>query len=512
MAAMFAVLGFENSDGHFGFALTDRPIRYMDRLDDGTYARDKIEQDAALRWAVPVQTHGEAVTLRDRWNSTQVTRMVREVSQVSVPQPIIRDLYEIWWDGNPQSADEEALRLIDEHGTYVAGSEGSLDPRACPFIPLRRRTTAAKISSDSDVNLGIKLAIFDLDMTLVDSSRLDRARVTARRTGNWSEVERRIGEVASLKSWGGCSPHQLPRALADLGVKVALVSRARRSYFDSIVDRFSIYSDFSLAPCGGNKIKSFEMAMDRFGIGPGETVVFGDDKSDFRAAEFHGIISMGNPWVSTAAPAAPDIAWFDSASLIERRAWHQRFRYVGEADASEVEWHRGSLITFEDDAYALGRYFKRGRSRHQERLSQGIIAGKTNLSGDPHVLDAFRIAVGHLAKRIPVDLVISVPSHDWSNDRFAAYRQIVVREAGADEGVDVRTCFEVPRDYKGRSREYKRSTRDGRFEISEDLEGMTALLIDDNITTGSTLGALKDAAERAGATRVIQLAFGFTQD
>jgi predicted amidophosphoribosyltransferase len=253
--------------------------------------------------------------------------------------------------------------------------------------------------------------------------------------------------------------------------------------------------------------------MKRFKATPSRKVVFGDDRSDFEEEAHHGVLSLGNPWTSTRAPVAPDVAWFDVSSLVEQGAWHMRLRYVGEAKLHDVEWHRGSLLPFDVDAYTLGRYFPTKHRRHHDALSQLILSGKQDRSGNPRLLSILECVVERLAKRIDIDVVLSVPAHrhQGKEDRFSAYRKLVADVSGASEDPVATEILQMPSSYKSRSHDARRKLRQGSLAIEEDLDGLTVLLIDDVVTSGATLLALKDAANQAGAERVIQLAFGFSQ-
>jgi hypothetical protein len=90
--------------------------------------------------------------------------------------------------------------------------------------------------------------------------------------------------------------------------------------------------------------------------------------------------------------------------------------------------------------------------------------------------------------------------------RDRAYRTILRELADADEAT-VTTEREMPTYYKGVSKAERRQLRAGRFSIPDDLSGRTVLVIDDVVNTGSTLGALADAAADAGAARVLQLGY-----
>lgn len=117
----------------------------------------------------------------------------------------------------------------------------------------------------------------------------------------------------------------------------------------------------------------------------------------------------------------------------------------------------------------------------------------------------------HLRSRANVEVALSVPPHKGKADRFEGYRAIAEEVTGATDDVGLREVRATPTDYKRCPDWQKREMRKGRFEISSDLSGTTVLVMDDVLTTGSTIGAMKDAALEAGAERVIQLVFGVTQ-
>jgi len=128
--------------------------------------------------------------------------------------------------------------------------------------------------------------------------------------------------------------------------------------------------------------------------------------------------------------------------------------------------------------------------------------------GRSHV--AFDETIARLDDRIPIDVVVSVPAHHGRTDRFGAYRAAVSEYTGADEAAVI-VKREVPERYKSVTKAARRALREGRFAIPDDLSGLNVLIIDDVVNTGSTIGALADAAHTEGAARVLQLAFAANQ-
>jgi len=292
------------------------------------------------------------------------------------------------------------------------------------------------------------------------------------------------------------------------------VTRAPRWYADELLEAFDIHADHVVAASGSNKIEGFRRALVLAGCeGRVDTVVFGDDHADFRGATEIQAWTLGNPWVNRAMcpQVMPDIAWWDAETLLAAESWRPALGYVGEAvDGRPCAWHRGSLLPLEPDGWALGRYFSSHRRRHNEPLSQAVLAQKDRADRVPRLATAFDEAVKRLDERIAVDFVVSVPTRVHHADRFAGYRRAVQKHTGADE-LAVVTEREVPKYYKAVSKVERRRLREGRFSLSDDLTDATVLVIDDVVNTGSTIGALSDAARAAGASRVLRLAFAANQ-
>ena len=281
-----------------------------------------------------------------------------------------------------------------------------------------------------------------------------------------------------------------------------------------MLDQFGIEADYVEARCGGDKFGAFQACLARFHVDREETWVFGDDASDYRAADLLQAWHLGNPWLcrSMTANTAPDVAWFDAEELLRQGDWYG-LAYLGElAEAHRPIWHRGSLLPLGEDAWALGRYFKGGSPRHGEALSAAVLRGKNTTAIQPVVSDALSECLPRLAASTSVHCVVSVPPHEGKLDRFEAHREMAGDLLGARQDVDLCAIKPVPSGYKQLDRQHKRALREGRYWCGDDLQGLTVAALDDVTTTGSTLGAVSDALFDAGAERVLQLAFAVTQD
>ncbi len=121
--------------------------------------------------------------------------------------------------------------------------------------------------------------------------------------------------------------------------------------------------------------------------------------------------------------------------------------------------------------------------------------------------------VSHLKKRsMSLDVVVPVPLHR-SSERERGYNQsellarVVASEADMplNRGL-LRRTKKTARQISMDSYEERRRNIEGAFECVQDLEGERVLLIDDVVTTGSTMSACAEALKAAGARSVWGLA------
>jgi len=541
ISAQRIVLGFEYADGQIGFGCTSAPLVYVCRVFNGTYRSKRVRCDGALRWAFLTEGHEAGIRLRDFLHALSTDEARSTAGELSAPPETIASLASLAEVHEAAIAEGDLTAGSDAGWSLLAGlqfvsvvdeidADADADPTEvavdetvidCPFVPL-----PAIGSGRDDVALwadlqpqSFELAIFDLDGTLLDTSALEAVR-SARR---WAEVESRLDEVAAFATWGLRAPHDVAAELRDYDKQVAVVTRSPEWYARAVLARFGIECDHLRAACGSNKVAAFREVIAAAGCdGQRDTIVFGDDFTDFEAAYALGIWSFGNPFVNRAMrhQAMPDVCWWDAETLLACEAWRPALTYVGEAfDGYEPIWHRGSLVPIDEDAWALGRYFStvyagEGHGRrprhHDHPLSQAVLDQKNTPSRVPRIADAFDQAILRLDEAIGIDVVASVPPAAEKVDRFQAYVHTACEMTGA-EALDVIEAKPAPRGYKQLSESQRRALRDGRFVVDNDLGGATVLVIDDVFNTGSTLGAVRDAAWESGAGRVLQLAFAANQ-
>jgi phosphoglycolate phosphatase-like HAD superfamily hydrolase len=133
----------------------------------------------------------------------------------------------------------------------------------------------------------ITTAIFDFDMTLIDSSiakHLCKQR-------DWPKV---YNLIHSMRSY----PYilKLVSYYHDKGVKIAIISNSSKSYVQRIIDYFDINNDLFLGYHDAPQIKSYIKALQYLDVEPSNVLVFGDSDIDITLANKLNLLSIGCMW------------------------------------------------------------------------------------------------------------------------------------------------------------------------------------------------------------------------
>lgn len=137
----------------------------------------------------------------------------------------------------------------------------------------------------------MKNAIFDLDMTLVDSNIAE----SARKQRNWQYV---YSLIPSFTLYPGMA--EVFNYIRNNGIKVAIVSTSPRPYLERVCNYFSIPTDAILGYHDCGRIKPAPEGMFRamlaIGSSADNTVSFGDRAIDIQAANAARITSVACLW------------------------------------------------------------------------------------------------------------------------------------------------------------------------------------------------------------------------
>ena len=114
--------------------------------------------------------------------------------------------------------------------------------------------------------------------------------------------------------------------------------------------------------------------------------------------------------------------------------------------------------------------------------------------------------------RLGADLIVPVPLHR-RRERERGYNQaaLLARDLSPRTGLPVAPALRRTRDTPPQvatvGPEKRRANIEGAFECVADVRGRRVLLVDDVVTTGSTMGACATPLKAAGASKVLGLAF-----
>lgn len=164
----------------------------------------------------------------------------------------------------------------------------------------------------------------------------------------------------------------------------------------------------------------------------------------------------------------------------------------------------------------LGRYF--GYSHYMNQLhpySTAIIRNKSKGKAygvfDKVFLSLYKSTINALKRNHKMDMICSVPARPGQEDRFKK----IIEELASVNGIEnLNAYFMCTRNYpkqKASSQMERESNVRDVFMLNKRIDGATVVLIDDIITTGSTLKACIRELKAKGAREVICIVLGINQ-
>ena len=359
--------------------------------------------------------------------------------------------------------------------------------------------------------------VFDLDMTLVDSSALDEWR----KSKMWPCVRKNLGCVKPF-SVEPHAPHKLPEQIKAQGHDVAIVTSSPRWYAEALVNLFKIETGVLVAWDDTEHHKPdrepIMKALEKLGVDPNNTngvYHVGDAKIDVEASYHAGVVSIGAGWgvsdFGALSDTAPDVLLLDPGLLLCSDGLEQR-GYFAEMLCNGInpKIHRGTILPCGKSPfrrYALGRYFKTEDPRHADgALTAKILDMKDN---DRHAQLFARALAAFVHKfQWTPDYIVPVPSKPSQSRN---YFEAVLKAAGPllQDNTKValnglKRVHEV-KDYRSMGAVKRADAIRGAFESSCDWNGAKILLLDDVLTTSATVAECAQVllANKASEVRIV---------
>lgn len=363
--------------------------------------------------------------------------------------------------------------------------------------------------------------LFDLDMTLVDSSHADSLRYAKK----WTEVYRLIPSFGSFGGKTGPMAHEVPGLLHEQGHKIAIVTSSPRPYAEKILSHFEIYHDTLIAYHDTEKHKPdpepITAALRALGMPPNKAIFIGDAAEDFQAASAAKVYSVAAFWgmgtIQKSRGDMPD-AFLESpvALLGDCQNWALLCEYVFSLPGLPL---KGGVIVRCDPSepiYTLGRYFQIGDRRHAaHKLSTELL----RLKNADVSTEKFAHSLHRFLKTLPKqpDYLLSVPPKPGQRNRFTPILELVSQyrdeeglpPAKVDENALV--CREVVAGYKGLHAQERSDRIADTIDTKYNWNGASVVLVDDIYTTGSTMRECIRALKCDGAGWIKGVTFGKDQ-
>jgi len=361
--------------------------------------------------------------------------------------------------------------------------------------------------------------IFDLDMTLVDSSAI----AMWRRVGLWSHVRTNLAHVKPFPV-GTPAPHELPARLKASGHAVAVVTSSPRWYAEALIRQFNIQADTLVAWDDTEQHKPdpapILRALEQLGIEPNNACHIGDATIDVQASYHAGVPSIGAGWgvlnCEELSSAAPDVLLLTPSALLRLDELGRR-GYFGEMLCRGVapKAHRGSILPCggSPERYALGRYFTTEDPRHAGSALSAHILTLKNVDDSAGPLGQALAAFVAQLDWTPDYIVPVPPKPSQGRNRFAAVLNAAepLLPDDIEVALDGLQCVREIEGYKGMGALERASAIRGVFSCPWDWDGSKILLVDDVLTTGETIGEAGRVLLASRASEVRVVAFGKDQ-
>lgn len=364
----------------------------------------------------------------------------------------------------------------------------------------------------------MKNFIFDLDMTLLDSSELYHYR----QWGNWKEVMDNLDKVVAFVTDDG-EVHTFVKKLKEEGKTIGIVTSSPKHYAEELLKLFDIPYDCLVS---GSEITNFKphpegilKCMDTLNADKTETVYIGDDKNDFIAAHRAEILSIGCSWGHAYGfnkdmfSHSPDILIKSPRHFLRDLSF---LKYVGERYTAreEIFQHKGSFVKYSEGTVkfrCLGRYFSSAHSRRNMSLSEAINKFKTDDSDRVIFINSILKWLKPDSKWKP-DIIISVPPKPGQTDRFATLRSELAQKLNCEDGLSKYVkCTKVITDYKTKNFNERKTINKDLYDVVASINEKKILLVDDVITSGSTIMGIAKKLYDNGASDVRCVGFGLNQ-
>lgn len=205
----------------------------------------------------------------------------------------------------------------------------------------------------------------------------------------------------------------------------------------------------------------------------------------------------------------------DGVKLFLETKWVNAKYYYSVLYKEELKYYYDESKTV--DVFMAGRYFRSNDLRaYSHILTRLILAFKDEKEGAyVSLTPEINRKIKELDKTKNIDYITSIPCKPSKNDRF---EQLFYEDEKLISNKLETNLLSCTRDYDSqrefKTKKEKANNVKGAFKVNDtiDVEGKTILIIDDILTTGSTVLECASILFDRGAKRVILLPFGVTQD